>query len=91
MSTEQPELAIKAKNGELPILVWKGGVAKKLRNEKEQKLGTWKYLATWQGLRGEDLDISIEDEKTLTCTKTGQAVLFSSRPPEDDDDSGDED
>ena len=86
MSTEQPDLAAKAKNGELPLLVWKGGVTKKLKENKRQKLGTWKYLATWQGLRGEDLDITIESEVTVTCTKTAQVVLFSSKRPEDDDD-----
>ena len=49
-------------------------------------MGTWNYLATWQGLRGEDLDITLESTRKIVCTKTGQAILFSSKPPDDEDD-----
>ncbi|KAG1707727.1 hypothetical protein GQR58_003377 [Nymphon striatum] len=54
------ELAIKAENNELPVLGWKGGVDKELKNKK--KFGSLNYLAQWQGLRGEDLDIDISQE-----------------------------
>jgi predicted NUDIX family NTP pyrophosphohydrolase len=79
----QPELARRAERGELIPLDWKGGVRKKLK--EEIKRGTLKYLATWQGLRGEDLDIDIDGERVLVCCRTGQKVLFSAAPIEDDD------
>jgi len=79
---EEPELAARAKKGELIVLAWKGGVEEKLRIEK--KPGTLNYLATWQGLRGEDLDIALEEERVIVCSKTGQAVLFSAKIPMDE-------
>lgn len=80
---EEPELAARAKEGQLVVLAWKGGVEQKLKVEK--KAGTLNYLATWQGLRGEDLDIAIEGERVIVCAKTGQAVVFSAKPPVDED------
>jgi len=71
---EKPHLAETAKRGELVVLVWRGGVEQEL---KGKKTGTLKYLAMWQGLRGEDLDLDLEGEIILTCTKTGQAVIYS--------------
>jgi len=50
---KEPDLAIRAKNGELPVLGWKGGVEKKTK--KGEKYGTLFYLAQWQGLRGNEL------------------------------------
>lgn len=80
LRTDKPELAAHAERGELVPLEWKGGVRKKLKGRKK---GTLLYLATWQGLRGEDLDIDLEGERTVTCTRTGQAIVFSSTSPED--------
>jgi hypothetical protein len=80
---ENPELAQRAKLGELPVLGWRGGVAKKLK-AVDTKQGTLRYLAEWQGLRGEDLDIDTASEKVLICTVTGQAVSFSVVLPVDD-------
>lgn len=50
-----PELASRARNGELMVLGWKGGVPLEFKGEKKQ--GTLNYLAQWQGLAGKDLDI----------------------------------
>jgi len=69
---EDPDFAARAMDGELVPLAWKGGVEKKIKKEKE---GTPQYLATWQGLRGEDLEIPVEG-KRIQCTKTGQVVFF---------------
>ncbi len=80
---ERPDDAARAEKGELVGLDWKGGVKKKLKVEKMP--GTLKYLATWQGLRGEDLDIEFEDERVIVCTRTGQAVAFSAKLPEEDE------
>lgn len=80
---EQPELAAQAENGELPLLAWKGGVAKKL--EVGTKSGTLKYLATWQGLRGQDLEIALDYEQLIVCRKTGQTVAFSAVLPPDEE------
>ena len=53
--SEKPELAKKASEGHLVPLNW--------------KRGTLKYLAHWQGLRGEDLDIDLIGQREITCTK----------------------
>ena len=76
---EEPKLAARADKRELVVLAWKGGVEEKLKIEKQP--GTLKYLATWQGLRGEDLDIALEDEQVIVCSKTGQIVAFSAKLP----------
>ncbi len=75
---ERPEDALRADRGELVGLDWKGGVRKKLKVEKAR--GTLKYLATWQGLRGEDLDIDLEGERVIVCSRFKQAVVFSAAP-----------
>ena len=72
---EDPEIAKRAENGELPVLGWKGGVEKEIK--KGEKYGTFYYLAQWQGLRGEDLDLDLSQEVTLTCTRTGVKVTYT--------------
>lgn len=74
-SIEEPELAERARNGELVVLPWKGGVAKKIK--VPHKYGSLLYLAMWQGLRGEPLDISLEEEVTLTCTLTTMRMIYT--------------
>lgn len=73
---EDPELAAKARRGELPVLAWKGGVEKKLKSGA--KVGSINYVATWQGLRGENLNIDFEAEIELKCHRTGVKVTFTS-------------
>ena len=72
---QQPYLAERALNNELPVLGWKGGIEKVI--QKKQKHGCLNYLAQWQGLRGEDLDIDRNKEIVLTCTKTNMTVIFT--------------
>ena len=72
---ENPELAESAMKGELPPLGWKGGVERKLK--AREKIGTLMYLAQWQGLRGEDLDIDTGAEPQHVCTRTGMRVIFT--------------
>jgi hypothetical protein len=67
----EPELATKACRGELVTVGW--------------KRGTQKYLATWQGLRNEDLDILLDGEVELICTRTGKKVKFCPGPAQDDE------
>jgi len=86
MRLEDPELAQRAAAGELVPLAWKGGVSKKLTNDKKPKPGTLYYLATWLGLRLEDLDISTRDERIVTCARRNQNVAFSATLPDHDDD-----
>ena len=74
-SMESSELAERAKNGELPVLGWKGGVEKKI--QKKEKYGSLNYLAQWQGLRGENLDIDLSEEREIICTKTGMKVIYT--------------
>lgn len=72
---EDPSLATQAASGQLVVLPWKGGVEK--ATKKKQKFGTLYYLAMWQGLRGEDLNIDTAAEIILNCTATGMAVVFT--------------
>ncbi len=77
-SGEEPQLAALAVAGQLPILPWKGGVEQAI--QKKMKYGALNYLAMWQGLRGEDLNIEVEEEVALTCTGTGMTVVFTNDP-----------
>jgi hypothetical protein len=73
-SREDIPLASRAKKGELVVLPWKGRVEKASR---AKKYGPLYYLAMWQGLRGEDLNIDTELETELVCTATGGKVIFT--------------
>lgn len=75
LAIQNPAIAACAKAEELPPLNWKGGVSKKLK--KREKFGSLHYLAQWQGLRGQDLEIDLDAEVTLTCSKTGMVVTFT--------------
>jgi hypothetical protein len=73
-SKEDPSMAMRAKSGELLPLPWEGGFHAALK--KEKNYGTYNYLAMWQGLREEDLDIEIGKTYTITCSKHGKPVIF---------------
>jgi hypothetical protein len=68
-------LAALAERDELPVLPWKGGVARRIK--KTRKYGTLLYLAEWQGLRGDDLAIDLDNEVELTCSKTNMTVIYT--------------
>ncbi len=74
------EIAARAGKGELVSLPWKGGTGnfEELPAGKKPpvRYGTLRYLAMWQGLRGEDLDIEIESQITLVCTRAKRPVVF---------------
>jgi len=72
---KEPALAERAEKGELPVLPWKGGVEK--ITKKGEKYGSLYYLAEWQGLRGEDLDVDLSEEPVLICAKTGIKVIYT--------------
>jgi len=72
---EDPDLAALAVAGELVVLPWKGGVERAIK--AGHKFGTLYYLAMWQGLRGDALDIELEEETTLTCSKTGMKITYT--------------
>ena len=74
MRKVQPIIAASASRGELIPLPWKGGVVWKLAAPKK---GSLQYLAMWQGLRNEDLFLSLSGEIQKTCTRTGQVVVFN--------------
>jgi hypothetical protein len=74
---EDPDLAKNAERGELIVLPWKGGLDEDTKNKK--KYGSLKYLAMWQGLRNEDLDIDLDNEIAIKCTKTGKTVVFTAK------------
>jgi hypothetical protein len=76
LSQKDPDKAQRAKNGELIRLGWVGGVSKKL--EVDTFHGTLFYLARWQGLRNDDLNIDVDADTFLECTKTGQIAKYNS-------------
>jgi len=71
----EPSLIEKVDNNELPVLGWKGGADKAL--QKKEKFGSLNYLAQWQGLRGEDLDVCLSEEVTMQCSKTGMMITYT--------------
>jgi hypothetical protein len=75
ISRRDPELAERTRNGELPILSWKGGVEKEIK--KKEKYGSLQYLAQWQDLRGEDLYIDLSEEKEIICSRTKMKVIYT--------------
>ncbi len=74
-SETKPELAARIERGELPTLAFKGGVEG--TPKYEEKYGTLRYYAMWQGFRGLDLDIDLDRETRLTCLRTGVTVTFT--------------
>jgi hypothetical protein len=71
------QLALRASLGELVPLPWKGGGSQDSPSVKK-RVGTFFYLAMWQGLRGEDLKIDPSVDVKLTCTAKGTVVTFTS-------------
>lgn len=74
---EDPELARRASEGELVVLPWSGGVEKAI---KSKKYGSLLYVAMYQGLRGESLDIATDSEVVLKCARTKVAVTYTPDP-----------
>jgi hypothetical protein len=92
LAAREPELAARATAGELVILPWKGGVdrayrpssaksPKPVKSKKSKKpakkYGAAQYLAMWQGLRGEDLDIEVGVDRRLICSRFAREVIFT--------------
>ena len=75
LAIQNPDLASQTLAGELPPLNWKGGSDRTL--VKREKFGSLRYLAQWQGLRGEDLSINLDAEVTIKCVKTHMIVTFT--------------
>jgi len=75
MSEENPELASRARNRELMVLGWKGGVPPGFK--EKSKSGTLNYLAQWQGLAGKDLDIDTDFPTVLVCSLSGVEITYS--------------
>jgi len=77
MRDSENRLVKKVERDELPVLGWKGGVSEKLKKSTGRKYGSLNYLAQWQGLKGEDLNISLVKEVTIKCSKTEKEVTFT--------------
>lgn len=76
MRRRDSDLAQRAETGELVPLPFRGGVTRQLKTKS--KVGHNLYLAMWQGLRGEVLDVDMNAEVSRTCTRFGVPVLFTS-------------
>jgi hypothetical protein len=68
-------LVASVRAGHLVVLPWKGGLERALKGK--QKFGTMRYLAMWQGLRGDDLDVDLAQDIQVTCSATGVIVTFT--------------
>jgi hypothetical protein len=76
MAEKNNDLSKRALEGELPVLMFKGGFDERLKSGV-LKYGTLHYFAMWKGLRSEHLLISLESETGLICSRTGMGVLFT--------------
>jgi len=79
LAAEDAGLAAAARRGELVPMSWKGGVAPPVRGGRapRRKYGSFHYLAMWQGLRGDDLDIDTDARRQCTCSRQGTVVVFT--------------
>lgn len=75
MAAEKSELAEAARDGELVPLPWKGGLEAAIKSKR--KYGTMRYLAMWQGLRGDDLKIDTDIEREIECSRFKVTVTFT--------------
>lgn len=71
----EPALAAKVTAGHLPVLPWKGGF--KEPTKLGWRYGTFNYLAMWQGMRGEDLNLHTDREITMVCAAMGMKTVFT--------------
>ena len=76
---KDPSLVLKARDGELPVLIWTGGIDDNIHPDGKlnAKYGTLHYLAQLQGLQGRDLDIRPSQDIPLMCARTGWLVVFT--------------
>ncbi len=76
---DKPWLTKKVMKGELPTLVWQGGIGDDIKCTHifKARYGTLYYLAKLQGLMGLDLDITPSVEIPLMCSRTGWLVVFT--------------
>lgn len=72
---EDAELVSRTLRDELVVLPWKGGIDKPV---KGSRFGSYFYLAMFQGLRGEPLDIDPSVETSRTCARTQVTVTYTS-------------
>jgi hypothetical protein len=82
---QNPDLSARALAGELVQLSWKGGTQNLGVASDGKQYGSLPYLAQWQGLRGEDLDIDVDAETVVTCTVRKRTVTFRGEPQLSDD------
>jgi hypothetical protein len=80
LAREEPDLAKRAVGGELVKLPWKGGTWRVedpgAPPPKHPHTGSIWYLAMWQGLRGDDLDVRLDQPQPVPCSRTGLIVMF---------------
>lgn len=74
MREREPDVVRAAIRGELPVLPFKGGVEKAI---KGRKIGSLHYIAMWQGLRGDDLNVVLASRPVMRCIRTGVLVNFT--------------
>ncbi|WP_434120383.1 hypothetical protein [Pseudomonas fortuita] len=78
-SVENPALVASCLAGNLPSLSGRIGLARNQGQTKE----SLKYLAEWQGLRGENLNIKLDIKVFLTCSESCVEVSFEHDSPRD--------
>jgi hypothetical protein len=86
MEIADPDLVPQAEEGELTSLPLQNGMKslkldgtqddRKTPKKPQPLVGSLKYMAMWQGLRNEDLDVALLSKTVITCTKTQRKVVF---------------
>ena len=75
-SAKEPELATRAKQGQLPASdLFQGGYNTRL--ESAFQYGSLHYYCMWLGWRGQDLDIDSDEEYPMVCAKTRMGVVYT--------------
>ena len=74
-SLRHPELKEAARKKELPPLPFQGGYDKQL--EAKFQYGSLHYYCMLQGLLESDLNVDINQEYPLVCSRTGMGVVYT--------------
>ena len=74
-AVKSEELVNAVLKGELPPLLFKGGYKNQL--DAKFQYGSLHYYCMLQGLKGSDLEVDLDKEYPLVCSRTGMGVVYT--------------
>ena len=75
-SSDQSDVAKRAKQGELPAsTIFQGGQDERLTTPVQ--FGSLHYYCMWLGWRGQDLEVDTDQEYPLVCSRTQMGVVYT--------------